>query len=100
MAIPTRTTNELKEGLTLLQQSALTERVLGIKNIINTIFRSLSRDENGNEIKHKKSKKRKHEVIEHVTDGTECNGVDSSQVETNGVKKKKKKKKEKEKNDN
>lgn len=90
-------TNELKEGLTLLQQSALTERVLGIKNIINTIFRSLSRDENGNEIKHKKSKKRKREVIEHATDGTECNGVDSSQVETNGVKKKKKKK---EKNDN
>lgn len=60
-------------------------------------FLYLFRDEDGNEIKHKKSKKRKREVIEHVTDGTECNGVDSSQVETNGVKKKKKKK---EKNDN
>lgn len=56
-------------------------------------FLYLFRDENGNEIKHKKSKKRKREVNEHVTDGTECNGVDSSQVETNGVKKKKKKEK-------
>jgi len=85
---------ELKHGVTVIQESPIVKKSPDIRNVCNTIQAILSRSGNGKEVNRKNSK-RKREVNEHFIDeSTPTNsGAEPTQQNGEGTKKRKKKKK-------